>query len=72
MMMMIHIRAVPSLSFMALIRALVTLPASCLGRVAVHDWWLLSVIIHASSHWHPVLKVGSLLPRKWKQCVPPK
>jgi hypothetical protein len=61
-MLMIHIRAVPSLPFMALIRALFTLPASCLGRVAVHDWWLLSVMTHASSHWHPVLKVGLLLP----------
>jgi hypothetical protein len=36
-MLMIHIRAVPSLPFKALIRALVTLPASCLSRVAVYD-----------------------------------
>jgi len=54
-------KAVPSLPFMTLIRALVTHPASSPGRVAVHDWWL-SVLTHASSHWHPVLKVGSLLP----------
>jgi hypothetical protein len=61
LMLMIHIRAIPSLPFMALIRALVTHPVFSPGRVAVHDWWL-SVMTHASSHWHPVLKVGSLSP----------
>jgi hypothetical protein len=40
--------------------------------------WLVASICHDPcfllfpSHWHPVLKVGSLLPWKWKQYVPPK
>lgn len=54
MMLMIHIRAVSSPPFMDLLRAVLTLPSSSPGRIAVHDCWLLSIMTHASSHSLPI------------------